>query len=125
MTVGMRTGQYTLAEDAVRLKSLSTACFALGLFVGGAASMGLLIGFEPARLPAALLNVAAYKLTFLASLALLAVGAVLARSARRVETSLEEHGEVAGAGSVPGQLGAAQDPDAFAPISRRREKDRA
>jgi len=108
----------------VRLKSLSTAFFALGLFVGGAASMGLLIGFEPARLPAALLNVAAYKLTFLASLGLLAAGAVLARYARRVETSLEQRGEVPGAGTVPGQIGATQDPDAFVQVSRIREKDR-
>ena len=52
----------------MRFKNLSAALFAVGLFVGGAASMSLLVGFEPARLPAALLNVAAYKLTFLASL---------------------------------------------------------
>jgi hypothetical protein len=59
---------------------------ALGLLVGAAAGIGLLIGFEPARLPPALLNVAAYKLTFLAALGLFAGGAVCLRYARRRET---------------------------------------
>ena len=39
----------------------------LGVLVGAAASVGVLVGFEPARLPPTLLNVAAYKLTFIAS----------------------------------------------------------
>lgn len=47
--------------------------------------MGLLMGFEPSRLPAALLDLAAYKLTFVASLALLAAGAIITRHARRNE----------------------------------------
>ena len=58
---------------------------ALGLVVGCAASVGLLVGFEPARLPPALLNIAAYKLTFIAALGLLAAGAVSLRHARRRE----------------------------------------
>lgn len=57
----------------------------IGLLVGAAASFGLLVGFEPSRLPAVLLDAAAYKLTFLASLGLLAAGAVAARYARREE----------------------------------------
>ena len=59
---------------------------ALGLLVGCAASVGLLVGFEPARLPASLINVAAYKLTFIAALGLLAAGAVSLRHARRAAT---------------------------------------
>lgn len=55
----------------------------IGLLVGIAASVGLLTGFEPARLPATLLNIAAYKLTFLAAFGLLAGGAILRRYARR------------------------------------------
>jgi len=55
----------------------------LGLVVGGAAGIGLLTGFEPAQLPPALLNVAAYKLTFLAAGGLLAAGALLLRRGRR------------------------------------------
>ena len=58
----------------------------LGLLVGCAASAGLLIGFEPARLPAALLNIAAYKLTFVAALGLLAAGAVSLRYGRGTAT---------------------------------------
>jgi hypothetical protein len=57
----------------------------LGVLVGVAASVGLLVGFEPARLPPALLNVAAYKLTFIAALGLLAGGAMFLRFARRTE----------------------------------------
>ena len=59
---------------------------ALGLVVGCAAGVGLLVGFAPARLPPALLNIAAYKLTFVAALGLLAAGAVSLRHARRRET---------------------------------------
>lgn len=54
----------------------------LGLIVGGAAGIGLMVGFEPARLPAALLNIAAYKLTFAAAGGLLVAGAMLIRYAR-------------------------------------------
>ena len=57
----------------------------LGLLVGAAASIGLLVGFEPARLPPVLLNIAAYKLTFVAALGLFAGGAVFLRHARREE----------------------------------------
>ena len=56
----------------------------LGLVVGGAAGIGLLIGFEPAQLSRALLNVAAYKLTFLAAGGLLAAGALLMRYGRPI-----------------------------------------
>ena len=55
----------------------------LGVLVGGAASVGLLSGFEPARLPAALLNIAAYKLTFLAAFGLIAAGAIVQRYGRQ------------------------------------------
>jgi hypothetical protein len=58
----------------------------LGVLVGTVASVGLLIGFEPARLPPALLNIAAYKLTFLAALGLIAGGAVVTRHTRRNST---------------------------------------
>ena len=60
---------------------------ALGLLVGCVACVGLLVGFEPARLPPALLNIAAYKLTFVAALGLLAAGAVALRSAHRAEAA--------------------------------------
>jgi hypothetical protein len=82
----------------MQARHLSSALLALGLLVGVAAAVGLLVGFEPARLPAALLNLAAYKLTFLAALGLLAAGAVVARYSRRADER---------AGARPGLVGAA------------------
>lgn len=70
----------------MRAARLGSVLLALGLLVGVVGSVGLLIGFEPARLPPALLNIAAYKLTFVAALALLAAGATFLRCARREET---------------------------------------
>lgn len=69
------------ANAGVRLAG--SLLLGLGLFVGVAAGIGLLLGFEPARLPAALLNIAAYKLTFVAAGGLLGAGAILVRYARR------------------------------------------
>jgi hypothetical protein len=57
----------------------------LGVLVGVAAGVGLLLDFEPARLPPALLNIAAYKLTFIGALGLIAAGALVGRYARREE----------------------------------------
>jgi hypothetical protein len=72
-------------EVTMRVQHLSTALLTLGLLVGLAAVVGLLVGFEPARLPAALLNIAAYKLTFIAAFGLMAAGAALARLVRRLD----------------------------------------
>jgi hypothetical protein len=46
-------------------------------------AVGLLAGFEPARLPPALLSIAVYKLVFIAALAILAAGATVLRHAGR------------------------------------------
>ena len=54
-----------------------------GVVVGVTAVVGLVVGFEPSRLPPALLDVAAYKLTFLAAAGLLAAGAIIRRRANR------------------------------------------
>jgi hypothetical protein len=67
----------------MRATKIGSLLLALGVVVGGAAAAGLLVGFEPARLPAALLNIAAYKLTFLAAFGLLAAGAVFRRYGRQ------------------------------------------
>ena len=56
---------------------------AMGVVVGVAAVVGLVLGFEPSRLPPALLDVAAYKLTFLAAGGLLAAGAIIRRRSNR------------------------------------------
>jgi hypothetical protein len=54
-----------------------------GVVVGVAAVVGMIVGFEPARLPPALLNIAAYKLTIGAAVGLLAAGAAVRRYAKR------------------------------------------
>lgn len=79
----------------MRLSRLSAACYGLGLFIGGAASVGLAFGFAPSRLPAALLDVAAYKLAFLTSIALFGVGAAVGRYAQAVRRSREAAAEFA------------------------------
>ena|SRR5215203_1557046 len=63
----------------MRAARIGPVLLALGLVVGVAAGVGLLVGFEPARLPRELLNIAAYKLTFLAAGGLLAAGALALR----------------------------------------------
>jgi hypothetical protein len=75
---------------------------ALGLLVGTAASVGLLVGFEPSRLPPALLDLAAYKLTFAAALGLLAGGATFLRYARRSAAREAEASATAAPSRVPG-----------------------
>jgi hypothetical protein len=107
----------------MRARHLGTAFLALGVLVGTAAGVGLLVGFEPARLPAALLNIAAYKLTFLAALGLLAAGAVLARHARRGEaraaSAAAARRQLRGADDAPAHLDADAARDARRPLSRR------
>jgi hypothetical protein len=58
----------------------------IGGVVGVAAVIGLVVGFEPAELPASLVNIAVYKLTFAAAAGLLAAGAIVRRYARRGES---------------------------------------
>jgi hypothetical protein len=70
----------------MRATRLGALLLGLGLLVGSVAGLGLLIGFEPSRLPSALLDLAAYKLTFLAAFGLLAAGAVVRRHAREAAT---------------------------------------
>jgi hypothetical protein len=67
----------------MRAARIGPILLALGLVVGVAAGVGLLVGFEPAQLPRELLNIAAYKLTFLAAAGLLAAGALVLRYERR------------------------------------------
>lgn len=74
----------------MRATLIGRILLALGLLAGTAAGVGLLVGFEPAQLPPALLNIAAYKLTFVAALGLFAAGAVFLRYARRAEVRPED-----------------------------------
>jgi hypothetical protein len=58
----------------------------VGAAVGIAAVVGLATGFEPSRLPPALLDIAAYKLTIVAAIGLLVAGAVIRKRALRDES---------------------------------------
>lgn len=55
----------------------------IGVVVGMVAVLGLVVGFEPSKLPPALLDIAAYKLTFGAAAGLLTVGALIRRASNR------------------------------------------
>ena len=69
----------------MRISRFGSLFLAAGAVVGAAAGIGLLFGFEPASLPPALLNIAAYKLTFIGAFGLLAAGAVMIRYGKREE----------------------------------------
>jgi hypothetical protein len=78
-------GLAPLTEDVVTVYRVGRLLLGLGVLVGAAAGIGLLVGFEPARLPPALLNIAVYKLLFVSAMAILAAGAVVLRHAGRAE----------------------------------------
>ncbi|HEU4629772.1 MAG TPA: hypothetical protein VFS08_08490 [Gemmatimonadaceae bacterium] len=67
----------------MRSDRLGTILLVGGVAVGVVASLALAVGFAPSRLPAALLDIAAYKLTFLAAGGLMVVGAMVRRHAAR------------------------------------------
>jgi hypothetical protein len=62
---------------------------ATGAAVGVAAVVGLVTGFEPSRLPPALIDIAVYKLTFAAAAGLLAAGAIVRRYSKRGADRIE------------------------------------
>ena len=72
----------------MRASRIGPLLLALGVVVGAAAGVGLLVGFEPSELPPALLDIAAYKLTFMSAFGLLAAGAIMIRYGRR-ETAIQ------------------------------------
>jgi hypothetical protein len=77
-------------EGAMRRVRLGNVLLIGGLAVGAVAALGYLLGFDPMRLPPALVRIAVYKLTFLAALGLIAAGAVVRRHTRRAESSERE-----------------------------------
>jgi hypothetical protein len=78
----------------MRASRFGQVLLAIGGIVGLAAVVGLVVGFEPAKLPAALLNIAVYKLTFAAAAGLLAAGAIVQRYARRDDQNERARGDV-------------------------------
>lgn len=69
----------------MRRSRLGDFLLGAGAVVGLAAVVGLVVGFEPAKLPAAVINLAVYKLTFVGAAGLLLGGALVHRYARRGE----------------------------------------
>lgn len=67
----------------MRPSGLGKILLGAGLVVGVVAGVALSLGLEPSKLPPALLDIAAYKLTFLAAAGLLAAGAIVLRYGRR------------------------------------------
>ena len=66
----------------MRSSPLSTLLLTGGFLLGTAAAVGLAFGFEP-RLSPVLIKIAAYKLTIIGALCLIAAGAFVGRLARR------------------------------------------
>ena len=102
----------------LHISKVGPVFLSLGLIVGGLAGLGLMTGFEPAKLPPELLNIAAYKLTFAAAGGLLTAGALLVRYSRRKR---EREASVSLGSTAPRQLGNDPGPT-FEPI---RARDRA
>ena len=67
----------------MRLKSSSRLLMGVGVAVGALGSLGLLLGLDPVPLAGWLVNVAMYKLVFIAAGGILFAGAVLGRWANR------------------------------------------
>ena len=88
----------------------------VGALVGVAASVAYLAGFKPSQLPATLLDIAAYKLAFVAALVLMGAGAMVRRYAAR-DASLEARLEEASAAPA---LGSGTD----VPMSELRPRER-
>jgi hypothetical protein len=70
----------------MRTGRLGGVLLGIGAAVGVAAVVGLVVGFEPARLPPALINIAVYKLTAAAAIGLLAAGAIIRRYDKREQS---------------------------------------
>ena len=71
----------------MRTGRLGGVLLGIGAAVGVAAVVGLVVGFEPARLPPALINLAVYKLTAAAAIGLLAAGAIIRRYGKREQSA--------------------------------------
>ena len=91
---------------------------ATGAAVGVAAVVGLVTGLEPSRLPAGLIDIAVYKLTFVAAAGLIAAGAIVRRYAKRDADRVEPRAD-----ALPHvQPEAPRLPDAPAEVTTKREQ---
>ena len=108
----------------MRVSRVGEVLLAIGGVVGVAAVIGIVVGFEPSKLPAALLDIAVYKLTFAAAAGLLASGAIVRRYARRDNdqrsaTAASEPRPSAQLGAGPAQPDVSRPRERPSPIERR------
>jgi hypothetical protein len=71
------------------MRRFASLLLGLGAAIGGVGAIGLAVGFEPSRLPSALIDISVYKLVFIAAAAVLGSGAVVMRAERRYRAADE------------------------------------
>jgi hypothetical protein len=69
------------------MRRFASILLGLGATIGVVGAIGLAIGFQPSRLPSALIDISVYKLVFVAAAAVLAAGAVVRRAERRFRSA--------------------------------------
>ena len=65
------------------MRRFASLLLGLGAAIGVAGAIGLAVGFQPSRLPAALIDISVYKLVFIAAAVVLGAGAIVGRAERR------------------------------------------
>ncbi len=83
------------------MRRAANLCMAVGAAVAVLGVIGFTLGFRPSALPSALLDIAVFKLVFIAAGGLVVAGAVLGRSARR---EADRHNSQAAPDRVPENL---------------------
>ena len=98
------------------MRRLANLCLSVGAAVAVLGVIGVALGFRPSELPSALLDIAAYKLVFIAASGLVVTGAILGRAARRDTDGRTSSAEPDVAmrnlqpGDAPGDVAGALDP---------------
>lgn len=84
------------------LRRIGSFFLCLGVVIGAVGAAALAVGFRPSQLPAALIDISVYKLTFIAAGVVLAAGALVRRSALRHEgADVSARGETRPPGALP------------------------
>lgn len=83
------------------LRRIGSFFLGLGVVIGVVGAAALAVGFRPSQLPAALIDISVYKLTFIAAGVVLAAGALVRRSAlRHEEADVRARGETRPPGAL-------------------------
>jgi hypothetical protein len=76
------------------MRRFANVCMTLGAVVAVLGVLGALFGVRPSEMPAAMMDLAAFKLVFIAAGGLIAGGAILGRAARRADKADAEAARV-------------------------------